>query len=72
VLHASHDKKSSERLCAHVRTAITKTPKRAIGRLAIVLAFVFGYGLTMRSVLSHGLDLRQALSVALAADTVSI
>ena len=40
--------------------------------LAIVLAFVFGYGLTMRSVLSHGLDVRRALGVALAADTVSI
>ena len=40
--------------------------------LAIVLAFVFGYALTMRSVLSQGLDLRQALGVALAADTVSI
>jgi hypothetical protein len=40
--------------------------------LAVVLAFVFGYALTMRSVLGHGLDLRQALGVALAADTVSI
>lgn len=40
--------------------------------LSIVLAFVFGYGLTMRSVLRSGLDLRSAFKVALAADTVSI
>jgi hypothetical protein len=40
--------------------------------LAIVLAFFFGYALTMRSVLGNGLDLRQAIGVALAADTVSI
>ncbi|WP_346177852.1 DUF4396 domain-containing protein [Streptomyces cuspidosporus] len=40
--------------------------------LAIVLAFVFGYSLTMRGVLRAGLDMRTALRVALAADTVSI
>jgi hypothetical protein len=40
--------------------------------LSIVLAFVFGYGLTMRGVLRGGLGFRQALKVALAADTVSI
>ncbi|MGR3933369.1 DUF4396 domain-containing protein [Streptomyces sp. BRA346] len=40
--------------------------------LAIALAFVFGYALTMRGVLRAGLDLRSALRVALAADTVSI
>ncbi|MDJ0341111.1 DUF4396 domain-containing protein [Streptomyces sp. H10-C2] len=40
--------------------------------LAIVLAFVFGYSLTMRGVLRAGLDLRAAFRVALAADTVSI
>ena len=40
--------------------------------LAIVLAFVFGYSLTMRGVLRAGLDPRTALKVALAADTVSI
>lgn len=40
--------------------------------LSIVLAFVFGYGLTMRGVLRAGLDLRAAFRVALAADTVSI
>jgi Domain of unknown function (DUF4396) len=40
--------------------------------LSIVLAFVFGYGLTMRGVLRAGVDVRSALKVALAADTVSI
>ncbi|MFJ5222799.1 DUF4396 domain-containing protein [Streptomyces sp. NPDC088400] len=40
--------------------------------LAIALAFVFGYALTMRGVLKAGVPLRQALKVALAADTLSI
>jgi hypothetical protein len=40
--------------------------------LSVVLAFVFGYGLTMRGVLGAGLDVRAALKVALAADTASI
>ncbi|MCX4574455.1 DUF4396 domain-containing protein [Streptomyces sp. NBC_01571] len=40
--------------------------------LAIVLAFVFGYSLTLRGVLGAGVDLRAALRVALAADTLSI
>ena len=40
--------------------------------LSIALAFVFGYALTMRGVLRAGLPFRAALTVALAADTVSI
>jgi hypothetical protein len=40
--------------------------------LSIALAFVFGYALTMRGVLRSGLSFRDALKVALAADTVSI
>ncbi|WP_209672299.1 DUF4396 domain-containing protein [Amycolatopsis magusensis] len=40
--------------------------------LAVALAFVFGYALTMRGVLRSGVGFRQALRVALAADTVSI
>ncbi|WP_291419416.1 DUF4396 domain-containing protein [Actinophytocola sp.] len=40
--------------------------------LAIALAFVFGYALTMRGVLRAGVGFRRALRVALAADTVSI
>jgi hypothetical protein len=37
-----------------------------------VLAFVFGYALTMRGVLRAGVGFGQAVRVALAADTVSI
>src|SRR3954447_23245293 len=40
--------------------------------LAIVLAFVFGYGLTMRPLLAGGLPFRTAARTAVAADTVSI
>lgn len=40
--------------------------------LAIVLAFFFGYSLTMRPVLRSGLGFGRAVRVALAADTVSI
>ncbi|MFJ8008825.1 DUF4396 domain-containing protein [Streptomyces fagopyri] len=40
--------------------------------LAIVLAFAFGYSLTLRGVLGAGVGLRTALRVALAADTLSI
>ncbi|CAM3580328.1 DUF4396 domain-containing protein [Kibdelosporangium persicum] len=40
--------------------------------LAVALAFVFGYALTMRGVLKAGLTVKQAFKVALAADTVSI
>jgi hypothetical protein len=40
--------------------------------LAVVLAFLFGYALTMRGVLRAGLPFRAAVRVALAADTVSI
>ncbi|MFD8493216.1 DUF4396 domain-containing protein [Amycolatopsis sp. NPDC059657] len=40
--------------------------------LSIALAFVFGYGLTMRGVLRSGMGFGQAFKVALAADTVSI
>ena len=40
--------------------------------LSVVLAFAFGYALTMRGVLRAGLPLRRAVRIALAADTVSI
>ena len=40
--------------------------------LAVVLAFLFGYTLTMTPVLRSGMSLRRAVRVALAADTVSI
>jgi len=40
--------------------------------LSVALAFVFGYGLTMRGVVRAGVGVRTAFTVALAADTVSI
>ena len=40
--------------------------------VSVVLAFFFGYALTLWPVLRAGLSLRQATGVALAADTVSI
>jgi hypothetical protein len=40
--------------------------------LAIALAFVFGYSLTIAQVLRSGLPLRRAIGVAFAADTLSI
>ncbi|SFS73343.1 DUF4396 domain-containing protein [Saccharopolyspora flava] len=40
--------------------------------LSVVLAFVFGYSLTMAPVLRAGVGLTAALGVAFAADTVSI
>jgi hypothetical protein len=40
--------------------------------LAVALAFVFGYSLTIAPVLRSGLPLRRALGVAFAADTISI
>src|SRR5215213_4283263 len=40
--------------------------------LAVALAFVFGYALTMRGVLRAGVGFAEALKIALAADTVSI
>jgi hypothetical protein len=40
--------------------------------LAVVLAFWFGYSLTLRPLLVGGVPLRRAVRVALAADTLSI
>ncbi|MET9291756.1 DUF4396 domain-containing protein [Streptomyces sp. NPDC003077] len=40
--------------------------------LAIALAFVFGYSLTLRGILKAGVGFRAAIRVALAADTLSI
>ena len=40
--------------------------------LAIALAFVFGFGLTVLSVRRAGVPLRRALSLAFASDTISI
>jgi hypothetical protein len=40
--------------------------------LAIVLAFVFGYALTVRGLLAGGMALARALRLAFASDTISI
>lgn len=40
--------------------------------LSIVLAFVFGYGLSIWPIIRHGVPLQRALRIALAADTASI
>jgi hypothetical protein len=40
--------------------------------LSVVLAFVFGYALTMLPLLRHGLGVRTAAALALASDTASI
>ncbi len=40
--------------------------------ISVLLAFVFGYGLSMRSLLAGGLGLRSTIRVALAADTASV
>jgi hypothetical protein len=40
--------------------------------LAVVLAFVFGYGLTSLPLIRAGLPLRNVVALAFAADTVSI
>ncbi|MFJ3902037.1 DUF4396 domain-containing protein [Streptomyces sp. NPDC090025] len=40
--------------------------------LAIVLAFFFGYALTLRGILKAGVDFSTAFKIALAADTLSI
>ncbi|HEX7083357.1 MAG TPA: DUF4396 domain-containing protein [Gaiellaceae bacterium] len=40
--------------------------------LSVVLAFAFGYGLTLRPILRAGLGLRRAAGLAFASDTVSI
>jgi Domain of unknown function (DUF4396) len=40
--------------------------------LSVALAFVFGYALTIRPLLSSGLDLGAAAKLAFASDTVSI
>jgi hypothetical protein len=40
--------------------------------LAVALAFLFGYALTMLPLLKHGLPFTSAVSLALASDTASI
>lgn len=54
-----------------IGTALGLSTFATIG-LAVALAFLFGYAFTLWPLLKHGLALRQAVRVALAADTASI
>lgn len=54
-----------------ISTAL-KWPTTPSVAISIFLAFVFGYGLSMRPLLAHGLSLSHALKIALLADTASI
>ena len=54
-----------------IGTALGWEDWQTIG-LAVVLAFFFGYSLTMLPLLGSGLGLAAAVPVALAADTISI
>jgi len=54
---------------------ITDSPHRKTGPsilASIILAFVFGYSLTIWSLMRSKLGLKQAMKIALASDTVSI
>lgn len=54
-----------------IATALGWAAAPSIG-LAVALAFLFGYGLSMRPLLAHGLKPARALRLAFAADTASI
>src|SRR4051812_34940758 len=54
-----------------IGTALNLHNATTIG-LSVLLAFGFGYGLTMRGVRRAGLTWSKAFAVALAADTVSV
>jgi hypothetical protein len=54
-----------------IATALDWGALAAIG-LSVILAFFFGYALTMRPLLASGLGLGRATRLALSADTVSI
>lgn len=54
-----------------IGTALGWGTAQTIG-LAVGLAFLFGYGLTVLPLLRAGLGVRRAVAVALAADTLSI
>src|SRR3954466_790934 len=54
-----------------VATALGWGDAASIG-IAIVLAFLFGYGLTLVPVVRAGIPLRRSLRLAFASDTLSI
>src|SRR3954447_18534951 len=54
-----------------VATALSWGNAASIG-ISVVLAFFFGYALTLRPVIAAGVSLRRASRLALPSDTVSI
>jgi hypothetical protein len=54
-----------------IATALDWTNAPSIA-LAVALAFVFGYALSLRPIVAAGVHVRRALRLALAADTLSI
>ena len=54
-----------------IATALAWGNAASIG-ISVVLAFFFGYALTLRSVLAAGVPLRRASRLAVASDTISI
>lgn len=54
-----------------ISTALNWSPAPSI-ILSVVLAFIFGYSLTMRPLLKHGIGMRKASKLAAASDTASI
>jgi hypothetical protein len=69
--HAHHHGRAAPQ-AAHSPASLTRTAISATIALAIGLAFLFGYALAVLPLLRSGLRPRQALRVALAADTASI
>ena len=54
---------------------ITNSPHRKAGMsivVSIILAFIFGYALSMRPLLRSGLGWKRSMRIALASDTISI
>lgn len=54
-----------------ISTALGWSVAPSVG-ISIFLAFVFGYALSMRPLLKHGMGLKRSLKLAFAADTASI
>src|SRR5690349_4102882 len=60
-----------ETLCMVIASALGLSNAPSIA-LAVVLAFTFGYALTLRPVLRAGIPMKRALRLAFASDTLSI
>src|SRR5437764_218747 len=69
---SSPDGRLGSHLISRVRSTSLAGGNAASIAIAIVLAFFFGYLLTLRPLVTGGVPLHQAALIALAADTVSI